>query len=311
MPTADGRAGSPGTTVDRGSAVGLRRALRVPWAFVLLALLPYAAIVLYPSVAGALFAFTDWSGVGSFRWVGLRNFHRVAEDREAYVSLGNTVFLAVTTTVVQNLCGLALALALNGSSPLKAVLRPVFLAPVLLAPVVVGVVWQYVYAPEGALNAVLAAAGLADWQRAWLGEPGTALWVVSLTVVWQYVGITTCIYLAGLQAIAPELQEAAAIDGAGTFARFRRITLPLLAPAVTVNVLLPFIGGLKLFDQIFVMTNGGPGYSTQTVALMIYRQAFTHGAFAYSTALAVVLTVLVAVVALVQLAALRRREAAP
>lgn len=288
----------------------LRRALDVPWAFLLAALAPYAAVLLYPSVAGAFFAFTDWSGIGTYRWIGLANFARIASDREAFASLVNTLMIAIATTALQNVCGLALALALDGPSRLKTVLRPVFLAPVLLAPVVVGVIWQYVYAPEGALNTALAAAGLADWQRAWLGEPQTALWAVSVTVVWQYVGITTCIYLAGLQAIEPELHEAAAIDGAGAFTRFRAITLPLLLPAVTVNVILPFVGGLKLFDQIFVMTNGGPGYSTQTVALMIYRQAFTHGAFAYSTALAVVLTFFVAAMALLQLAALRRREIA-
>lgn len=294
----------------RQDSGALRRALDVPWTFLLAALAPYAAILLYPSIAGAVFAFTDWSGIGTYRWTGLANFVRIASDREASASLANTLMIAIATTALQNVCGLALALALDGPSRLKTLLRPVFLAPVLLAPVVVGVIWQYIYAPEGALNTALAVAGLAHWQRAWLGEPQTALWAVSVTVVWQYVGITTCIYLAGLQAIEPELHEAAAIDGAGAFTRFRAITLPLLLPAVTVNVILPFVGGLKLFDQVFVMTNGGPGYSTQTVALMIYRQAFTHGAFAYSTALAVVLTIFVAVMAMLQLAALRRREIA-
>jgi len=289
---------------------GWRRTDSVPWYFLAVALVPYALVVLYPSLAGAVYAFTDWSGIGAFSFVGLRNFIQIAQDREARSSLGNTVFLAVSTTVIQNVLGLLLALALDGESRFKSILRPIFLAPVLLAPIVVGVIWQYIYAPEGALNVVLGAIGVPDLQRAWLGDPRTAIWVVSLTVVWQFVGITTVIYLAGLQAIAPELHEAAEIDGAGPFDRFRRITLPLLAPAVSVNVLLPFIGGLKLFDQIVAMTNGGPGYSTQSVALMIYRQAFTHGAFAYSTALAVVLTIFVAAMSLLQLYALRRREVA-
>ncbi len=287
---------------------GIRRALQVPWWFVAVPLGLYVAVVIYPSLAGALYAFTDWSGIGAFRWIGLANFRAVMIDDEATSSLGNTVVLALSTTLIQNLVGLSLALALNRRTRLNSVLRPLFLAPALLAPVVVGVIWQYVYAPEGALNAILSLLHLDGLRRPWLGLADTAIWSVAITVVWQFVGITMVIYIAGLQAIAPELHEAAAIDGSGALRRFRDITLPLLAPAITVNVLLPFIGGLKLFDQILVMTAGGPGYATQTVALMIYRQAFTFGAFAYSTALAVVLTVLVAVAAMIQLAVLRRRE---
>jgi raffinose/stachyose/melibiose transport system permease protein len=289
----------------------VRQALQVPWHFVALPLALYAVVVVYPSLAGAFYAFTNWSGIGAYRITGLANFREVAADDEAMAALWNTVLLALSTTVIQNLLGLALALGLNGRSRLAAVLRPLFLAPALLAPIVVGVIWQFIYAPDGALNAVLGLLNLASFQRPWLGLPETALWGVAFTVVWQFVGITMVIYLAGLQAIAPELHEAAAMDGSGSWRRFRDITIPLLAPAVTVNVLLPFIGGLKLFDQILVMTAVGPGYSTQTVALLIYRQAFTFGAFAYSTALAVVLTVLVAVAAMIQLVVLRRREMAP
>jgi raffinose/stachyose/melibiose transport system permease protein len=293
---------------ERNGSAGLRQALQIPWWFAGLALFCYLLMLVYPSIAGTYYAFTDWSGIGAFSYVGLSNFKRVFTDGEALSSLKNTVFLAFTTTIIQNIVGLSLALALNGNSRLKAFLRPVFVAPVLLAPVVVGVIWQYIYSPEGALNSLLAVLELRDWQQPWLGLPDTALWMVAFTVVWQFAGLTMIIYLAGLQGIGPELYEAAAMDGSGRLRQFWDITVPLLAPAVTINVLLPFIGGLKLFDQVMMMTAGGPGYSTQTAALMIYRQAFTHGAFAYSTALAVVLTIGVALAAVVQLVVLRRRE---
>ena len=294
--------------VGAPGAASLRQALQVPWLFLAGAMVFYVVVMLYPSIAGTLYAFTDWSGIGQYKFIGLDNFRKVAGDSEAASALKNTVFLAGSTTVLQNMLGLSLALALNRPNRINAFLRPVFVAPVLLAPVVVGVIWQYIYSPEGALNLVLGMLQLRELQNAWLGDPATALWVVTFTVVWQFAGLTMLIYMAGLQAIQKDLYEAAAIDGAGTWRQFRDITMPLLAPAVTVNVLLPFIGGLKLFDQVLVMTGGGPGYSTQTVALMIYRQAFTHGAFAYSTALAVVLTIGVALAAVVQLIVLRRRE---
>ncbi len=301
---------SQGQRQDAGAqaVASLRQALQVPWFFLAGALVFYVVVMLYPSIAGTWYAFTDWSGIGQYKFIGLENFRKVTTDTEAGSSLRNTVFLAASTTVLQNILGLSLALALNRPSKLNAFLRPIFVAPVLLAPVVAGVIWQYIYSPEGALNLVLGMLNLRTLQSAWLGDPATALWVVAFTVVWQFAGLTMLIYMAGLQGISKDLYEAAGIDGAGTWRQFRDITMPLLAPAVTVNVLLPFIGGLKLFDQVLVMTAGGPGYSTQTIALMIYRQAFTHGAFAYSTALAVVLTIGVALAAVVQLIVLRRRE---
>lgn len=289
-------------------AASLRQALQVPWLFLAVALVFYGVVMIYPSIAGTVYAFTDWSGIGQYKFIGLGNFRKVAADSEAASSLRNTVFLAASTTVLQNILGLSLALALNRPNKLNSFLRPIFVAPVLLAPVVAAVIWQYIYSPEGALNAVLGMLQLRTLQNAWLGDPSTALWVVAFTVVWQFAGLTMLIYMAGLQSIPKELYDAAGIDGAGTWRQFRDITMPLLAPAMTVNVLLPFIGGLKLFDQVLVMTGGGPGYSTQTVALMIYRQAFVLGDFAYSTALAVVLTIGVALAAVVQLIVLRRRE---
>jgi raffinose/stachyose/melibiose transport system permease protein len=134
------------------------------------------------------------------------------------------------------------------------------------------------------------------------------LYAVFIVVSWKYFGFHMVLYLAGLQQIPKELEEAAAIDGAGRFARFRHIVLPLIAPAMTINLTLSTIGGLKLFDQVFAITNGGPGYATETLSTLIYKQAFVFGKYGYSTAVALVLAILVTAIALIQLRFLRSRE---
>jgi raffinose/stachyose/melibiose transport system permease protein len=174
--------------------------------------------------------------------------------------------------------------------------------------VVVAFLWQYMYSPPGAINRGLGAVGLHGLRQDWLGNPSLALWSIVAVIVWQFAGYSMVIFLAGLQSIPHDVIEAAAVDGAGPFKRFWYVTRPLLAPALTVNLMLSIIGGLKLFDQVWVLTNGGPGTSTETLSTLIYKDAFQFGSFAYSTALALVLTLFVAVVSGAQYHLLRRQE---
>ena len=227
----------------------------------------YALIVLYPSVSGAYYAFTDWSGIGSAKWIGLENFKTLFRDDQSFGSLVNTIKLTAFIVVVQNAIGLALALAVHSRIKSRNVLRVFFFAPAVLSPVVIAFLWKYMLNPEpdAGLNAMLGFLGLDFLQQNWLGDPSVALWAIGLTVVWQFAGFSMVIFLAALQGIPRELEEAAAIDGAGRFQRFHRIVLPLIAPAMTINLTLSTIGGLKLFDQVFAITNGGPGYSTETL----------------------------------------------
>ncbi|MER6944147.1 sugar ABC transporter permease [Nonomuraea sp. NPDC000554] len=277
------------------------------WLFALPALLVYAAVVLYPSVAGMLYAFTDWSGIGEDRsFVGLSNLAALLDDEQAMGSIGNTLLLTVAIVVVQNGVGLLLALGVHARLKSRAVLRAVFFAPVVVSPVMVAFLWKYVYTPDpsAGLN------GLLGLNVDWLGNPSVALWSIAGMVVWQYAGYSMVIFLAGLEGVPRELHEAAMIDGAGTLQRFRYVTWPLLAPALTINLMLSTIGGLKLFDQVFAATNGGPGYATETLSTVLYKQAFVFGKFGYSTAIALVLALFVAAVSLVQVYYLRRREVA-
>jgi raffinose/stachyose/melibiose transport system permease protein len=187
-----------------------------------------------------------------------------------------------------------------------------FFAPAVLSPVVIAFLWKYMFNPDpdSGLNALLGFLGLGFLQQNWLGDPGVALWAVGLTVVWQFAGYSMVIFLAALQGIPRELEEAAALDGAGRWQRFRHIVFPLLAPAMTINLTLSTIGGLKLFDQVFAITGGGPGYATETLSTLIYKQAFVFGLYGYSTAVALVLTLLVSALALLQVRYLRSREVA-
>ena len=299
---------------DSGGAV-IRRRLGRPagapalW-FAAPAIAIYALIVIYPSLAGAYYAFTDWSGIGGAHWSGLENFKTLFRDDQSYGSLLNTVKLTAFVVIVQNTIGLALALAVHTQIKTRNLLRTMFFAPAVLSAVVIAFLWKYMLTPQpdAGLNAVLGFFGLDFLQQNWLGDPGVALWAIGLTVVWQYAGYSMVIFLAALQGIPRELEEAAALDGAGRFQRFRHVVLPLIAPAVTINLTLSTIGGLKLFDQVFAITGGGPGYSTETLSTLIYKQAFVFGQYGYSTAVALVLTLLVSALALLQLRYLQSRE---
>ena len=288
-----------------------RRHSRVPpWWFVAPALLVYGLVVLYPSVSGMVYAFTNWSGLGGKSFTGLANFRQLVHDDAARGSVRNTVLLTVTILFVQNGVGLLLALGVHSLIKSRALLRVIFFAPAVVSPVMVAFLWKYIYdpAPDAGLNGILGAVGLGSWRQDWLGDPSIALWSVAFMVIWQYAGYSMVIFLAGLEGVPPELQEAALIDGAGAFRRFRYVTWPLLAPALTVNLMLSTIGGLKIFDQVYAATNGGPGYATETLSTVIFKQAFVYGKLGYSTAIALVLALFVAAVSLVQLYYLRRRE---
>ena len=279
------------------------------WWFVLPALALYAFIVLVPTVRGSFYAFTDWDGLNPVQqWVGLDNFRAILHDGAARGAIKHTVAIAVAITIIQNALGLLLALGVNSQIKSRHVLRVALFAPAVMTPVVVAFLWQYMYTPTGAVNRAFGAVGLHGLQQEWLGDPSLALWCIVAVIVWQFAGYSMVIFLAGLQSIPNEVIEAAAVDGAGHFRRFWYVTRPLIAPALTVNLILSIIGGLKLFDQVWVLTNGGPGTSTETMSTLIYRNAFQFGEFAYSASLALILAVFVAVVSGAQYRILRRQE---
>jgi raffinose/stachyose/melibiose transport system permease protein len=278
------------------------RALALPGVFALV------AFTLVPVVAGTLYAFTDWRGLGDANWIGLDNFREIFDDPATRGALWHTLVFGGALVVLTNVVGLGLALGLNRTLKSRNLLRAVFFLPVILSPLAVSYVWKYILDPAGPANQLLANLGLGSWERPWLGDPDWALLAVLLVLVWQQSGLTMVIYLAGLQSIPDDLVEASTVDGASAWMRLRRITLPLLRPAFIIASTLTLIFGLRVFDQILGLTGGGPVGATETLATQVWKQSFADGRFGYGAALSVVLTLIIGTLALLQLVALRREE---
>lgn len=261
----------------------------------------YLFVVVVPSMRGVVFAFTDWSGLSPDReFVGLSQFKRVFEDSDSSGALKNTFFIAIGITILQNLVGLFIALGLYSKVRTRNFLRTMFFAPAIVAPVATAYLWQYMFAPAGPINSIFESVGLEFLAQDWLGNPNVVLWSIIIVVIWQFAGYSMVIYLAGLEGVPREIIEAAEIDGAGYWNRFWFVVRPFLYPAITVTLMLSIIGGFKLFDQVYILTGGGPGQASQTISTMMYRNAFQFGEFAYSTALAVLLTIVVAAFSSIQ-----------
>jgi raffinose/stachyose/melibiose transport system permease protein len=281
----------------------------VPWIFVVPALLLVLVAHFAAPLSGAWYAFTDWDGLGNATWVGLDNFREAFSTPEIRGAIWNTLKLAGAFVVLVNVIGLSLALALNRTLRTRFLLRSLFFIPAVMSPLAVSFIWLYVFDYQGALNRVLDFVGLDSWQQPWLGDPGWALWTVLVVLVWQFSGLTMVIYLAGLQSIPDELDEAATVDGASMGMRFRRVTLPLLALAITVNATLTLIFGLRVFDQVLALTGGGPVGASETLGTELWKQTFQIGRFGYGASIALILSALIFVMAVSQLVFLRMREA--
>lgn len=266
--------------------------------------LPGVALVLgihYVATAfGGVFAFTDWSGIGTFNWVGVDNFLKIFRDPSKLLALGNTLFLAFGSMILVNITGLVIALGLNRGLKTRFILRVLFFIPVVLSPLAVSYMWKFIFDFNGPLNATLRSMGLGDLARSWTGDPAFAIWTILIVVVWQQTGFSMVIYMAGLASVPVEIEEAAAIDGANLWERFWHVTLPSIRPAIAISTTLGLVNGLRIFDQIMALTATGPAGATATLATEVYKQAFTLGNFGYGAALALVLTAVILIFAIIQ-----------
>jgi raffinose/stachyose/melibiose transport system permease protein len=302
------------TLIKSGAVRAIRRRRhygveKVPWFFLAPALFLYIFIVLYPAGSGVVYAFTDWDGwTLRASFVGLANFNRLFQDPQALAALEHVLMLATVITLVQTAVGLALALGVNAQLKTRHALRVIFFAPVVFVPLVVAYIWQYLLTPDGPINAILGGVGLSGLEQTWLGDPNLALWSIALISIWQNVGFSMTIFIAGLQGVPAELIEAANLDGAGPWRRLWAVTFPLLAPATTINVVLTLMGSLKLFDQVYGTTGGGPGYATETLATFLFKEGFLNSHYGYGSAIGLAMTALVFVISLVVVTILRRYE---
>lgn len=295
---------APGTAPAPDSS---RRNVYRLW-FALPSIVLVALFFAAPFVANAGLSFTRWTGFSSLiRFNGLDNF-------ASLLSLGIlghativTIVYAVTTMLGQNLAGLVFAKALQQSNRINTVFRSVFFIPVLISPLAAGYIWSAVLAPNGAVNAFLSLLVPGDFTYAWLGNERTALVTVALIDAWKWSGLVTLVYIAGLNSIDKALTEAAVLDGAGMWRRFRSIELPLLAPAFTFNITLTLVGSFSALDVVLATTKGGPGDATSLLNIAVYDQ-FGQGLFGTSAALSFMIALLVIATAVPLIWGLRKRE---
>ncbi|MFS0728208.1 carbohydrate ABC transporter permease [Paenibacillus sp. 1P07SE] len=277
--------------------------------FIAPALALYLVFFAGPIFSGLYYGFTDWNGFSfNANWVGLDNFKNAFSDPLLTTALRNMAILSIVVIVLQHTFAILLAVLLD--QKLKGIvwIRAIIFFPVILNTVVIGYVWSYMYAPMvGFFPKMFEALGLHSLAALdWLGDPSLAIYAIAIVMVWQYTGYSMMIYLAGLQSVPSDIYEAADIDGAGAWKKFWNVTIPLLIPSIIVNTVLSVIGCMKMFEHVFIMTQGGPMNSTQTFGTLIYQFAFRTSQMGYGTAIAMILSVLIIVVTLIQIRLLSR-----
>ena len=263
-----------------------------PIYFSLGAILLYLIFFVIPSFIGIYYSFTDWNRYTSdINFVGFDNFNTIFFSNINYLqSIKNTLIFTIITILLKTVVALLLALLLtSGIRRFTNVHRLIIYLPAILPMIVVGIVFKSILHPTtGVLNEFLIAIGLASLAQKWLTDPKIALYSVILVDTWKGIGYIMVILIAGLEAIPREYYEAAKIDGARAWDELRAITIPLLMPALTVVVVLNLLYGLKVFDIVYVLTNGGPGYATETVYTVVFKE-FSKGRYGISTALSTLL----------------------
>jgi raffinose/stachyose/melibiose transport system permease protein len=272
------------------------------------AILLFALFFIYPLTRGIGISLTDWNGVTDPTFVGFDNFFAFFKDDRAKRDLINTVIFALGSAPLLNIFGLLYALILDRRLIGKGLVRAIVYMPAVISPLIMGYIWYFILQPKrGFLYHILEKANLGFLNVDWLSDSSSALKVLIIVNVWQFVGMTMIIYLAGLQSIPGELYESATIDGAGYLSTLRYVTLPMLYPAVKINVVTNIIGSLAVFDIVVSLTDGGPGYATETLSLYILRMLY--GSFTgYSTAVAMILFMLIVIPVLIFLRLTKSKE---
>lgn len=264
-----------------------------PFYFSIGAIVLYSVFLVIPGLMGIYLSFTDWSRYSSeINFIGLDNFSMIFSKRNYWHSISNTLVFTLTTIVLKTVIALILALLLTkGLKRFSNFHRIMIYLPAILPMIIVGIVFRSIMHPAtGLLNESLRSIGLDFLAQKWLTNPDIALFSVISVDTWKGVGYIMVILIAGLQMIPPEYYEAAQIDGANKWVEFTNITLPLLMPTLTVTTVLNFLYGLKVFDIVYVLTNGGPGYATETVYTLVFKE-FSKGRYGVSTALSTLLFV--------------------
>ncbi|MBH5319694.1 sugar ABC transporter permease [Paenibacillus sp. GSMTC-2017] len=257
--------------------------------FVTLALLPalviFIVFAIVPIIWSAYYGFFSWSGFGSLKFIGLDNYEMMLQDPIFWRALKNNLILVASAIIGQVPIALLLALLLLKNNMFNRIIRSAVFMPMVLSTVVVGLIWGYIYQPQfGLVNTILEAVGLDSWTRAWLSDPKINMFAVSIPINWANIGPYLIIFIAALQNISSEVNDAAKIDGAVGYRKLVFVTLPIMWETIVVTIVLCISGSLKAFDHVIVMTGGGPAQSTELLATYMYNNSFTVYRYGYGSA---------------------------
>lgn len=279
---------------DVKSSRGLWRKAFTGYAFILPALLLYLFFFIYPFVISFYYSLTDWNGAQPVKnFVGLANYQALFTDKLLGQALYHNVIWVLLGTVSPIAIGLLLGVLLWSGARGLLLFRTIYFLPFILSEVVIAIIWSWLYHPLwGPVNQLLKSIGLGSVARGWLGDPTWALPALIIAAIWSAFGFSFVVIMAGLQDVDKELVEAAMIDGADPWQRFRHVIIPQLRHVLTMLVALIMIGGFNVFGIVFVMTQGGPGTATQVIATYTYRKAFQQSDIGYGATLSVVMTVI-------------------
>jgi multiple sugar transport system permease protein len=293
-------------------AARLRRARSglTPWLFLAPGYLLFLGAIAYPAVQALQISFFDWQVIAgqTSQFLGLDNYARAFDDPRFWQALVNSGVYMAFTVPPQIVLGLGVAMLLRSKGPAQPLFRVLFYLPVVTSWVVVSLLFKYLFADAGLVNFTLGdLLHITDGDTSWLASRWTALAAICALGVWKGVGWSMMIFLAALQGVPRSLEEAATVDGANRWQRFRAVTLPSIWPALLFVTVMLVIGGFNVFISVLLMTGGGPGGQTEVLLTYMYRQAFTFLDFGYGAAIAVLLTVLVFILSVVQLRVFRDR----
>jgi len=271
-----------------------------PYIFIAPNIILFLVFMIIPIIFTFYISFHDWGILGAPEFIGFQNFVSLFSDKVFWTSLGNTVYYTAVTVPLSAAFGLLGAILLNRKIPLRPIFRTIFFAPVVVSMTAAGLIWTWMFNPHyGLFNEILSYFGIGTVD--WLTSTTWAMPAIIITTLWLRIGYCLVIYLAGLQAVPDSLYEAADIDGANSWQKFWRITLPTIKPTTVFIIVMEVIHGFMVFDLIYTMTNGGPGYSTTVIVQYIYQKAFVEGDMGYASAIGTIFFLIIMVLTAIQL----------
>ena len=268
----------------------------------------YTVFMIIPLGLCFFYSFTNWDGISkNYKMIGFRNFERLFQDVSFFNALKVTLIITVITVLIYNVLGVFLAVVLNKRNRVCAFAQSAVFVPTVLSSVVVAFIWSYIMQTDGGvINVILGLFGIPPVD--FYATPTTTIVMISVIISWNGLGLFLVIYVATLNTIPQDVMEAAEVDGANGVQRFFRITLPLMMPGITINSVLSLAGGLKQYDHVKVITGGGPGGATQTITLLSVEKAFGYNRRGYSSAIILVLFVMIVIVSVIQISITKKRE---